>query len=314
MDPLVSICCLTYNHEPYIKQCIDGLLMQQTNFSFEVLIHDDASVDKTQAIIKEYKERYPDIIKPIFQIENQYSKGVGVTRVYQFPRAKAKYIAMCEGDDYWTDPYKLQKQVDFLEANPGYSMCVGGYLRYEEDTGRYTEVNKTINSVEYFNNGFSFNLNDLTNGWLTKTLTAFFRKEILNKLDLTYYKYGRDIQLFYHILKEGGPGFYFNDIFGVYRIHKGGVNSTKKGRINLNTAYHIYKEMYEYNKDNFTRIMYLKHSLKLFNYNLYNNYPGNTKRKNIILLRNSFRLIRYFREIRLFIIAIIPEWIRKISY
>ena len=100
--PLVSICCITYNHAPYIRQCLDGFMMQQTNFTFEVLIHDDASTDGTADIIREYESKYPDIIKPIYQTENQYSKGVKVSATFNFPRAKGKYIAMCEGDDYWT--------------------------------------------------------------------------------------------------------------------------------------------------------------------------------------------------------------------
>jgi glycosyltransferase involved in cell wall biosynthesis len=98
-------------------------MMQKTNFVFEILIHDDASKDKTAEIIREYEEKYPNIIKPIYQTENQYSKGIKVTFKYNFPRAKGKYIALCEGDDYWTDPLKLQKQVDFLEANNDYVLC-----------------------------------------------------------------------------------------------------------------------------------------------------------------------------------------------
>jgi len=125
--PFVSICCLAYNHEPYIRDCLDGFMIQQTNFDFEVLIHDDASTDKTAEIIREYEKKYPDIIKPIYQTENQYSKRVGITRVFQFPRARGKYIAMCEGDDYWTDPLKLQKQVDFLESNPDYGLVHTGF-------------------------------------------------------------------------------------------------------------------------------------------------------------------------------------------
>jgi glycosyltransferase involved in cell wall biosynthesis len=117
---LVSICCLAYNHESYIRNCLDGFITQRTNFDFEVIIHDDASNDKTAEIIKEYELKYPNLIKPIYQIENQWSKGVRITSELNFPRAKGKYIALCEGDDYWTDPYKLQKQVDFLEANSDY--------------------------------------------------------------------------------------------------------------------------------------------------------------------------------------------------
>ena len=116
--PLVSICCLTYNHEHYIEQCLEGFLMQKVDFPVEILIHDDASTDKTVEIIRKYESKYPEIIKPVYQSENQYSKGISVSRVYQFPRAQGKYIALCEGDDYWTDPFKLQKQVDYLENHP----------------------------------------------------------------------------------------------------------------------------------------------------------------------------------------------------
>lgn len=118
--PIVSICCLTYNHDSYIRLCLDGFMMQKTTFPFEVLIHDDASTDRTADIIREYEAKYPDIIKPLYQKENQYSKGVRISPTFQYPRAKGKYIALCEGDDYWTDPYKLQKQVDFLEEHPEY--------------------------------------------------------------------------------------------------------------------------------------------------------------------------------------------------
>ena len=120
---LVSVCCITYNHEPYIRQCLEGFMMQKTTFPFEVLIHDDASTDGTAGIIKEYEVKYPNIIKPIYQKENQYSKGIKISPTFQYPRAKGKYIALCEGDDYWIDPYKLQKQVDFLETHSEYGLC-----------------------------------------------------------------------------------------------------------------------------------------------------------------------------------------------
>jgi glycosyltransferase involved in cell wall biosynthesis len=132
----VSICCLTYNHEGLIRDALKGFLMQETNFPFEIVIHDDASTDGTQAIIREYQAAYPDLIRPIFQTENQLSK----TGVYPFwtelyPAARGKYIAECDGDDYWTDPQKLQKQFDFLEANPDYAMCHHDYLIMEMASG-----------------------------------------------------------------------------------------------------------------------------------------------------------------------------------
>lgn len=122
--PLVSISCITYNHEPYIAQTLDGFLMQKTSFPFEILIHDDASTDRTADIIREYEKKFPNLIKPIYQKENQYSKGfTSVSAAWNFPRAQGKYIALCEGDDYWIDENKLQMQVDFLENNPEYGMC-----------------------------------------------------------------------------------------------------------------------------------------------------------------------------------------------
>ena len=125
MDEIkVSILCLTYNHEKYIQNALEGFVMQKTNFKFEVLVHDDASTDKTADIVREYEAKYPDIIKPLYQAENQYSKGVKISKVYQYPRARGKYLAWCEGDDCWTDPLKLQKQIDFLDNHSDYSMCV----------------------------------------------------------------------------------------------------------------------------------------------------------------------------------------------
>lgn len=136
---MVSVCCLVYNHEKYLRQCLDGFVAQKTNFKFEVLIHDDASTDSSPEIIREYEEKYPDMIKPIYQTENQYSKGVKIGWVYQYPRAQGKYIALCEGDDYWTDEYKLQKQFDALEKNPEAVFCAHRVICVTEDGKKLDE-------------------------------------------------------------------------------------------------------------------------------------------------------------------------------
>ncbi len=116
--PVVSICSASYNHENYIEEALDSFLMQETDFPFEVLMNDDCSTDNTANIIREYEKKYPNIIKPIYQKENQYSKGIKISPTFNFPRAKGKYIALCEGDDYWTDPLKLQTQVDAMKEFP----------------------------------------------------------------------------------------------------------------------------------------------------------------------------------------------------
>ena len=121
---LVSICCITYNHVSYIRQCLDGFLMQKTNFKYEIIVHDDCSTDGTADIVREYAEKHPDILVPVLQSVNQFQQGKKkILASFVYPIARGKYLAMCEGDDYWTDPFKLQKQVDFLESHPDYSMC-----------------------------------------------------------------------------------------------------------------------------------------------------------------------------------------------
>lgn len=126
--PLVAIHCLVYNHEPYLRDCFEGFVMQQTNFPFVAIVHDDASTDNSASIIREYEAKYPHIFKPIYEEKNLYSNGkywlIEDIMRSSIKNIGAKYVAMCEGDDYWTDPLKLQKQVDFMEANPEYSLCL----------------------------------------------------------------------------------------------------------------------------------------------------------------------------------------------
>ena len=137
---MVSIECTSYNHEDFIAEALDSMLMQRTDFAYEILIHDDASTDRTAEIIRSYEQKYPEIIKPIYQTENQYSKDV-LVELFNLERAKGKYMAVCEGDDYWTDPYKLQKQVDYMEAHPECSMCVHAAERVSAVT------KKTVSSI-----------------------------------------------------------------------------------------------------------------------------------------------------------------------
>ncbi len=118
-----------------MRDALEGFVSQKTDFPFEVLVHDDASTDNSAEIIREYEEKYPDIIKPIYQTENQYSRKVSISVTFQIPRVRGKYVAVCEGDDCWTDPLKLQKQVDFLDANPDYSLCACGSVWHNLKTG-----------------------------------------------------------------------------------------------------------------------------------------------------------------------------------
>lgn len=132
---MVSVYCLAYNHEKYIKDCLEGFVKQKTNFKYEVIVHDDASTDNTANIIKEYADKYPDIIKPILQKENQYSQGIYIIDKFIDPVLKGKYVAICEGDDYWCDMHKLQKQIDILENHPEYVACAHQTKTINSSTG-----------------------------------------------------------------------------------------------------------------------------------------------------------------------------------
>ena len=120
---LVTVFCLAYNHEKYIRTTFEGFVKQKTSFKFKVLVHDDCSTDSTPEIIREYMEKYPDLFEAIFQEENQYQKGIDIEDKFVFPKLDGKYVAVCEGDDYWTDPNKLQMQVDYMEKHPDCTLC-----------------------------------------------------------------------------------------------------------------------------------------------------------------------------------------------
>lgn len=167
---LVSVLCTAYNHEPYLRQCLDGIVMQQTDFRFEAIIHEDASTDGTRAIIEEYAERYPDIIVPIYQTENQYSKGNLYQRIL-FPSARGKYIALCEGDDFWTDPLKLQKQTDMLKADPQCGLVCSFWRNYNQTTGKSWDTTFPVYEGKVYEELIAGKIH-------IRTLTVLFRKTL----------------------------------------------------------------------------------------------------------------------------------------
>lgn len=218
MSIIVSVSCITFNHAPYIRACLDGFLMQKTSFIFEILIHDDCSTDETREIIEEYSKKYPDIIFPIFQTENQYSKGVrGMMARFNFPRSRGKYIALCEGDDYWSDPYKLQKQVDFLEANTDFSICFHNMKILNESNPSAIEFTNSKDQESV-----SSILDLASKGNFMFTASVVFKKPkdgFPNWLtDLPIGDYA--IHLFN---AQFGKIKFLDQVMGVYRIHAGGV-------------------------------------------------------------------------------------------
>lgn len=230
-QPIVSIQCLVYNHEPYLRQCLDGFVMQKTNFKFEAIVHDDVSTDGSAAIIREYAEKYPDIIKPIFETENQYSKHDGSLDRIMHEACKGKYIAMCEGDDYWIDPLKLQKQVDFMEANPDYSMCFHNAVKY------YVQENR----IALFNNyktDCDLSVHDAIHNWYVPTASMLYRKSILTYSDWLQQIYSGDYRLILLALNAGKIR-YLNGFYSVYRIN---TNGTSMSAIMQGKSIFIYQQ------------------------------------------------------------------------
>jgi len=148
--PLVSIFCTSYNHGHYIASAIESFLNQITDFPIEILIHDDASTDLTPEIIRDYERRYPTIINPIYQKINQHSRGIKINAEINYSRSKGKYVAICEGDDYWTDPYKLQLQVEHMESNPETSLCVHASKVVKSSTGKVVKTIRPSDFSRYF--------------------------------------------------------------------------------------------------------------------------------------------------------------------
>lgn len=232
---IVSICCITYNHASFIRKALDGFLMQEppTGVSsdelwYEILIHDDASTDGTTEIIKEYAAKYPDRIFPLYEEENQYKKvGTAGIDFYNYNRAKGRYIAYCEGDDYWTDAHKLQNQVDFMDAHPEYSICFHDYDKYDvrnermylsSDRAWYnklelkTEQGSELTVTDYFHR-------------VGQPLTMLFRVSLFDFNKHSQYKYYRDTHEIYHLLRNG-KGYWMNFKGGVYNMHGGGISAS----------------------------------------------------------------------------------------
>lgn len=264
--PLVAIHCFVYNHEPYLRDCLDGFVMQKTNFPFVAIVHDDASTDGSTAIIREYEEKYPHIFKPIYETENQYSKhDDSLEQIMNdaIDASGAKYVAMCEGDDYWTDPLKLQKQVDFMEANPEYVLCCHRYKIYNQNDGTW-DKDYVHQLFEISPNGFSFSNQENFNVWITKTLTLLIRQDAWRKMPSKKgFKYWRDVHMNYYLLKQG-KGFCMPLEGSVYRRHQGGIFSALQQTQQRRIGMKIWYELLKYNQDDEILVTFYK--------NQHNNY------------------------------------------
>ena len=216
--PLVTVISITYNHESYIRDCLEGFLMQKTNFPVEVIVHDDASTDHTADIIREYYEKRPDLFHAIIQsVNHRYRNSPVFAPVLAM--AQGKYVALCEGDDYWTDPLKLQKQIDFLESHPDYSLC---FHRIKQKTcGKIDKNTPSVRTGETLQK-------HIYPRWTISTCSVVIRREVANEFIKIFYSqksfYFSDIILFLSASKIGKM-WGMKDIMSVYNRHSSGATT-----------------------------------------------------------------------------------------
>ncbi len=239
--PRVSVQMITYNHAPYIAQAIEGVMAQKTNFTFELVISDDCSSDGTREICRQYAERYPDKIKLLLPEKNL---GMSANAALCMANCKGEYIAICEGDDYWTEPFKLQKQVDFLDMNAEYAFCCHRFKCYNQENGTWSDDYAAL----YYKDGEDLEITRklFFQTWITHPLTTVYRRSMRNLTIESKYKNFRDIHLFYSLLKRG-KGISFNSFMGVYRMHMGGVSSKVDKVKNHRTQWNIYYSLWKRN-------------------------------------------------------------------
>jgi glycosyltransferase involved in cell wall biosynthesis len=242
--PLVSICTLAYNHEKYITDALDSFLMQETNFPFEIIIHDDASTDNTANIIKNYEKKFPSIIKAIYQTENKYSKGIRPSLIV-FKKVQGEFTAICEGDDYWCDPFKLKKQLELLKQYPDINFSFHGSVRLnminqeKNITGNYSKVlelnkksKKEENNYGYIEESLYMNRYGITvpiediilklNYGIIETSSYIIRSSSL-PLIITFFQEHPYVPVgdFYIEILASNPngGLFIDNIMSVYRLN-----------------------------------------------------------------------------------------------
>lgn len=239
MEPLLSVVTVTYNHEPFIAKCIEGVLMQQVSFPIEFIIGEDCSTDRTRAICRQYAEKYPETIK--FVVSEKNVGGLANER-RAMSAARGKYVAYCEGDDYWTDPLKLQKQVGFLETHPEYSACFHRFRQFnarnneffEDGCGEVFEMGQEI--VEVTEEMFF-------NKWITQPLTMVYRSECLPVSLYDKYKNYKDTFQIYELLQHGKIAL-FSFEGGIRNLHNdsmhGGISLRKDCEYQIKDNHELY--------------------------------------------------------------------------
>lgn len=316
-EPTVSISCCAFNHEAYIETALIGFLIQETSFPFEVLIHDDASKDGTADIIHAYHERYPRIIKPIFQVENQYSKGNKPGRI-NHKRALGEFIAVCEGDDCWTDASKLQRQVDALMDHPDIDLCFHSATKIDYSKGqlttligRYAETSQAVIPIESI---------VLRPHGLIPTASVLVRSQLFDEIrefrESRKYLAVGDIYLFFFGARRGGA-LYLDRNMSLYRAKLPGSwtlnnHSDYKKRISsIRARLRSYDELDEYTNHQFSSVLKLDNNRRILGILKEANIPMKEK---FTFFRQNVNRLNLSNKIRaLAFIFVAPLWHKVLS-
>lgn len=294
---LVAVWMVTYNHEDFIEKAIESVMMQQTDFTYKLFIGEDFSTDMTRSICKRLKVKYPGKITLILNDQNLGGRE-NACNVYEACLASsAPYIALIEGDDYWTDPEKLQKQIDFLEDNPSYSFSWTRFQTLNQNTGELTlDLNQ-----KYFKNDeyvIDFDFERSLKGWHVGTQTMVFRTSFFNLQSLKKFNFFKDIHIVAHLLKSG-LGSCLNFIGAVYRIHDDGYHSSVSKFHGYERGYFSHKEIYQDNRNNiFLKKKYLISFQNYINALIDEKFLLKAFWKNIELFFNTWSLFSFLRNLK----------------
>lgn len=280
ITPMVSIFCMVYNHEPFIRDCLDGFLMQKCNFDYEIVLGEDCSTDNSRGIILEYANKFPEKFKLLL---NDKNIGAAQNQKIVFENCSGKYIAMCEGDDYWIDPLKLQKQVDFLEKNEGYNLIT---------TNVKIQENNIIQELPNKSHSYTFNFVQQSLSNQCATCSVLLRKNAFDPRDFTdteHLKIG-DIFLWCLLLRDNKKGYYLHEETAIYRLHSGGLYSS------IDLAEKKYNEIEVFNFIRNTRLFsrkeigYIKIKLMYLWYDILINHSEKNRMKPLINVVKNYSI------------------------
>lgn len=298
--PIVSICCITYNHAPFIRKALDGFLMQEPLSCIpqdsklsdwcEILIHDDCSTDGTDDIIREYAAKYPDVIYPLYEEINQYTiGGKGRMDLYNYNRARGRYIAYCEGDDCWTDSLKLRKQVEFMDLHTDYSICWHRVVIVDANEDYLRPGNADVLFANLPDSlGVDIDIPTFFSDWFTQPCSMLIRRNFLDVSWRELYNNYCDTHEIYHLLKIG-KGHILNFIGANYHVHQGGVASSMNEIQSCLSELGYIDELYKANLDQYTKEYW--RSVLLWTINTLEKH--NKKKRICLVLLHEFKLFGF---------------------